>query len=66
MKNTTKPEEMERRRYIKRIDQYVQRSIAAGLVTRDDLDKLPPSEWEAYLEGLQAIRERLGIPESVE
>ena len=62
MKTTTGPEELERRRLIKRIDSAIQH----GLVTRDELDKLPPSEWEEYLQGLQAIRDRLGMPGPVE
>jgi len=64
--NVTTPDQLENRRLIRKMDQYVQRSIDAGLITPGELNKLPPSEWEAYLEGLQAIRERLGIPEPVE
>jgi hypothetical protein len=71
MKNTNKPEvtqpgELERRRLIKRIDYTIEQAVQSGLITPGELNKLPPSEWEAYLEGLQAIRERLGIPEPVE
>jgi hypothetical protein len=57
--NVTKPEEMESRR----IDRYARQAIQNGLITPGELNKLPPDEWEEYLQGLQAIRDRLGIPE---
>jgi hypothetical protein len=50
----------------KRIDRHVQQAIQNGLITPGELDKLPPDEWEAYLEGVEAIRERLGIPDLVD
>jgi hypothetical protein len=62
----THPNDLESRRLIKRIDRHVQQAIQNGLITPGELDKLPPSEWEAYLEGVEAIRERLGIPTPVE
>jgi hypothetical protein len=60
--NVTPPEEMERRR----IDRTIEQAIQNGLITPGELDKLPPDEWEEYLEGLQAIRDRLGIPDLVD
>ena len=50
----------------KRIDRHVQQAIQNALITPGELDKLPPDEWEAYMEGVEAIRERLGIPDLVE
>jgi len=50
----------------KRIDRHVQQAIQNGLITPGELDKLPPDEWEAYLEGVEVIRERLGIPDLVD
>jgi len=50
----------------KRIARHVQQAIQNGLITPGELDKFPPDEWEAYLEGIEAIRERLGIPDLVD